>query len=71
MLSIRDKKEEVLPTERTGVIVYVLMSHRGQKFTTAQLAQRVGLTHNGAWRMLCKLSRKIPICQEIDGWVIY
>jgi hypothetical protein len=70
MLTI-DNPEELLPTERAGLVVFILMRHRRQKFTTAEIARTVGLTHNGAWRMLCRLSRNIPIVQEIDGWVIY
>jgi hypothetical protein len=65
------QQKDLLPTERAGIVVYILMANRGKLFTTAYFAQRVSLTHDGAWRMLGKLSRKIPIVQEIDGWVIY
>jgi hypothetical protein len=64
-------KCELLPTERAGIVVYILMSNRGKLFTTAYFAHRVSLEHHSAWEMLCKLSRKIPIVQELDGWVIY
>lgn len=66
-----DDRDEYIPTERTGIIVYTLMRYRGRKFTTAYLADLVGLTHGAAWYQLDKLQRVIPICQEIDGWVIY
>jgi hypothetical protein len=65
------QQKELLPTERAGIVVYILMANRGKLFTTAYFAQRVSLNHGSAWKMLCKLSRKIPIVQEIDGWVIY
>lgn len=61
---------DILPTERVGVVVWLLMDNRGKKFTTAELAQRVSLTHQGMWAMLAKLSRRLPICQDVDGWFI-
>jgi hypothetical protein len=63
-------REDTLPTERIGMIVYILMANRGKKYTTAELAGIVGLQHHSMWYMMCKLSRKVPIVQEIDGWSI-
>lgn len=71
MLLKTEIEDELLPTERAGMVVYILMANRGQKFTTAFFAQRVSLNHSGTWKLLCKLSRKIPIVQDIDGWVMY
>lgn len=70
MLLTFDDRKNTLPTERVGMVVFILMENRGTKFTTAELAQAVSLQHRGMWRMLCKLSRKIPIVQDIDGWYI-
>jgi hypothetical protein len=69
MLSI-DNPKDLLPTERIGLVVFLLMRHRGKKFTTAEIARSVGISHMGAWYMLEKLSRVLPISQEIDGWCI-
>lgn len=66
-----DDRGELLPTERIGIVMFILMDNRGQKFTTAKLAELADIKHSGVWKMLSKLSRKIPIIQEIDGWVIY
>ncbi len=65
-----DEREETLPTERTGMVVYVLMENRGQKFTTAYFANLTGLQHNSVWTMLSKLSRVLPISRDMDGWYI-
>jgi hypothetical protein len=70
MLSIAGNRGETLPTERVGVVVYTLMDNRGAKFTTAYFAEITGLRHHSVWEMLCKLSRVLPIVQDIDGWYI-
>lgn len=70
MILTADSDSDILPTERVGLVVYILMTNRGVKFTTADLARRVSLTHQGMWAMLAKLSRRLPICQDIDGWYI-
>lgn len=68
MLSISENRRETLPTERVGVVVFTLTANMGQKFTTAYFAEMTGLKHHSAWEMLCKLSRVLPIVQDIDGW---
>lgn len=68
MLSIANNRNDTLPTERVGVVVYILTANRGVKFTTAFLAETVDLKHHSVWMMLCKLSRVLPIVQDIDGW---
>lgn len=70
MVLTTDDNKDILPTERVGIVVYILMDNRGKKFTTAELALKVSLTHQGMWAMLAKLSRRLPICQDIDGWYI-
>lgn len=52
------------------MVVFILMDNRGKKFTTAELAEKIGLHHHSTWDMLRKLVRKVPICQDIDGWYI-
>jgi hypothetical protein len=70
MLLTFDDRKNTLPTERVGMVVFILMDNRGRKFTTMELAKAVSLQHHSMWTMLCKLSRKLPIVQEIDGWYI-
>jgi hypothetical protein len=67
---VADVIEPEIPTERIGLVVFTLMSPRGEKHTTAQLAMLVGIEHAGVWRMLDKLSRVVPICRDTDGWFI-
>lgn len=66
----RRTRDETIPTERIGMVVYILMDRRGEKFTTAELSRAVDIQHHSAFRMLQKLSRKLPIVQDIDGWYI-
>jgi hypothetical protein len=62
--------EDLLPTERVGMVVAWLYEHRGCEYTTATLAQFVGLQHHSTWLMLCKLSRVLPIRQSLTGWSV-
>jgi len=70
MLLTTDRRKETLPTERAGMVVFILMENRGCKFTTAFFAEKTGLQHHSTWEMLCKLSRVLPIIQDLDGWRI-
>ena len=68
-MPIRDGNyDDVLPTERVGIVVYLLMTNRGRRFRVAELAELVSLTNQGMWAMLAKLSRRLPIAQDSDGW---
>lgn len=64
------KQRDTIPTERIGLVVYLLMDERGRKFTTQELAAAVSLQQGSMWLMLCKLSRKLPIVHEFDRWYI-
>jgi len=64
------KRDETLPTERVGVVVYILVTNRGQKYTTAYFAEVTGLTPHSTWEMLCKLGRVLPLVQDFEGWRI-
>ena len=39
----------------------------GEGMTTAQAAELIGYSTNGAWRLLCKISRFWPITQTDEG----
>ena len=56
--------EEMVTTERVAIVVYRLVS--GQRGTTADIAEWVGLTRFGAWDMLSRISRVLPVA-IIDG----
>lgn len=56
-------------TERIGLVTWSLML--GTAFTTAQVADLTGLTWGGAYRMLYRLSRVLPIYRDDDGrWTV-
>ncbi len=50
------------PSERVAVIVLALVRSRG--LTTRQAADLTGLTLNGAYVLLCRISRVLPLCQD-------
>lgn len=61
-----DEDDEMVTTERVGVVVWLL--GRGHTFTTAEVAKISGLSAQGAWLMLSKLSRKLPLVQIGAYW---
>lgn len=53
------------PSERVAVIVLALA--RGRGLTTRQTAELTGLTLHGAYSMLCRISRSLPIYKDDAG----
>jgi len=53
------------PSERVAVIVLALA--RGRGLTTREAAELTGLTMQGAYVLLCRLSRVLPLCQDADA----
>ena len=53
-------------TERVGRAVALL--YAGGAWPTRQLAERLGLSPAGAWAMLARLSRVLPLSLDADGW---
>ena len=62
---------EYLPTERVAIVTAALAV--GKQLTTAEVAQLVGLSRCGAWELLSKLSRVLPIMQTRgdDGRLVW
>lgn len=58
--------EELIVTERIAITVYALC--QGGTVTPHYVAETVGITPNGAWRMLSKLSRVLPLTEENGRW---
>lgn len=52
--------------ERAAYVAFWLAE--GREFSTAQVAERTGLTFSGALRMLKAISRVIPIYEENGIW---
>ena len=57
-----------ITTERVAILVFTLA--RGGKVTTGEIAERLEITQNGAWRMLDRMSRVLPIAQERGRWFL-
>lgn len=61
--------EEYIVTERVAVIVRLLTL--GRRYTTAEVAALLGMERTGAFKMLAKISRVVPLA-EIDGrWTMH
>lgn len=60
------KEDELITTERIAITVYALC--QGGTVTTHYVADSVGITPSGAWRMLSKLSRVLPMTEEGGRW---
>lgn len=58
--------DELTCTERVGKLTYWLLL--GDGIRTADAADLVNCTRQHAWRMLCALSRVVPIYQDEDGF---
>ena len=59
---------ELIPTERVGLVVWRLWHRRA--LTTVEIAQLAGVTRAGAWTMMNKLSRKLPIVWMNGKWIV-
>lgn len=51
--------DEMIPTERVAIITYMLA--RGHRFTTMECGVIAGISRQGAWAMLNKISRVLPL----------
>lgn len=58
--------DELIPTERVGLVVWRLWHRRS--LTTVEIAELAGVTRAGAWVMMDKLSRKLPIVLVDGTW---
>ena len=56
----------MIPTERAGVVVWLLS--RGHRFTTLEIARITGLTYSGAYKLMDRLSRRVPLYLEHACW---
>ena len=56
------------PTERAGTVGIAL--GRGQALTTGEIMHITGLTRSGAWRLMDRLSRSVPLFLYNGKWQI-
>jgi hypothetical protein len=60
----RNDPGELIPTERIALVAAALAL--GGTVTTTFLAAELGITRSGAWRLLTKVSRVLPITSDDD-----
>ncbi len=58
--------EEMVTTERVAIVVWLLSN--GRAMSTAEVAGITGITHGGAWRLLARLCRVLPLTLEDNVW---
>lgn len=51
--------EPEVTTERVGIVAWRLA--QGNRASTAEIAEWTGMTHSGAWYLLMRLARVLPI----------
>lgn len=52
---------ELVPTERVAIVVRCLM--QGRALTTREVADMTGISSHGAYQMLSRMSRVVPVYQ--------
>ena len=52
--------------ERAALVTYQLVS--GAEMSTAEIAERTGLSRAGAWHMMNRVSRVVPLYQDGGRW---
>ena len=55
-------------TERAALVAWHLA--HGEQLETVQVAAMTGLTRQGAWHLMQRLSRVLPIYQSGDAWQV-
>lgn len=62
-----DPGGDMVATERAGLALWLLLQ---EPMSTAEAAERCGLSYEGARQLLTKLSRVVPIYREGGKWCI-
>jgi hypothetical protein len=57
--------DDQTPEERAALVTWHLA--HGDAFQTSEVCSMTGLTRQGAYRLLCKVSRVVPIFQDEEG----
>jgi protein-tyrosine phosphatase len=55
-----------VPTERTAIVVWLLAKGRCMK--TSEVADLTGVTRQGAYEIMVRISRVLPIYQADEIW---
>lgn len=57
--------DSLVTTERVAIVAWKLAA--GASPTTSEIAAMVGISRSGAWEMMSRLSRVLPIHQVRNG----
>lgn len=57
---------DMSPTERAALLVYELAS--GRTMTARQISERYNITTRGAYKLVNRISRTVPIYEESGVW---
>jgi hypothetical protein len=60
------KYRDLCTTERVTIACLVLYS--GGSWSTRSLAEKLGISPSGAWAMMSRLSRVLPLALDEEGW---
>jgi hypothetical protein len=60
------RADDLASQERAALVAWHLA--HGDAFRTREAAQMTGLSHSGALKLMCRLSRILPICQDNLGF---
>jgi hypothetical protein len=62
-------RNKLTPSERTALAMHALEALKPGKFlTTDEVAALTGLRRRGAWDLLTRISRRVPLYCENDRW---
>lgn len=62
------EQRELLKTEGIGMVAYHLC--QGGTVTPRSVAAMVGIRPNGGYKMLCRISRVLPVVNDESGWYL-
>lgn len=55
-----------IPTERTALVVAALWER--EKLTTREVVELTGISRQGAYDLMCRISRVLPVVQIDQQW---
>ncbi len=55
-----------VPTERTAIVVWMLA--KGRRMKTSEVADLTGVTRQGAYEIMARISRVLPVVQIDESW---
>ena len=64
---MKQTQEDYIPTERIALVVFWLV--QGSQLTTGDIARLAGISQQGAWSMMQKICRVLPLYQENGLWI--